>query len=201
MQAAEAETRLREAVAALPKALRDHVLRVEAEAVRLADRHGVDRERVRLAALAHDLLRHKSGPELLALAMENGLATDEVEQSAPVLLHGPLAARIAPAAYGLHDPDVLAAIDCHTTARVGMSALEKVLFIADKVEPEKIARNPSWREVRELAEAEPAAPAGRGLDRALLRWLDLHLEEAVRRAWPLHPRSVAARNELLTAAP
>jgi len=191
------ESRLREAVEALPMGLRDHVLRVEVEAVRLANKHGVDRERARLAALGHDLVRHKTAAELLALAIEHDLETNDVERAAPILIHGPLAARILATAYGLHDAEVLAAVDCHTTARAGMSPLEKVLFIADKVEPEKIERNPSWREVRDLAETDPSTGSGQGLDRALLRWLDLHLEEAVRHAWPLHPRSVEARNELL----
>jgi len=191
------ESRLRDAVEALPMGLRDHVLRVEAEAVRLADRHGVDRERARIAVLGHDLLRHKTAPELLALAAVHGLQPDAVEQTAPVLIHGPLAARILQSAYGMTDADVLAAIDCHTTARAGMSTLEKVLFVADKIEPEKVERNPSWREVRELSEIDPSTGSGHGLDRALLRWLDLHLEEAVRHSWLLHPRSVEARNQLL----
>ncbi len=183
------EGRLRDAVEALPTGLRDHVLRAEVEAVRLAAKHGVDCERIRVAALGHDLVRHKSGPELLALAAVHALQPDAVEQAAPVLLHGPVAARILAGPFGLTDAEALAAVDCHTTARAGMSRLEKVLFVADKIEPEKIERNPSWREVADLAEVD--------IDRALLRWLDLHLEEAVRRGWLLHRRSVEARNELL----
>jgi predicted HD superfamily hydrolase involved in NAD metabolism len=114
---------------------------------------------------------------------------DEVERATPVLLHGPIAARVLPRDYALLDADVLAAIECHTTARAGMSVLEKVLFVADKIEPGKIEQRPAWQEVRELADPS--------LDEALLRWLDLHIEEALRRGWLLHRRTIEARNELL----
>lgn len=186
------ETRLRDAVEALPKGLRDHVLRVEVEAERLAKLHDVDPLRARIAALGHDLVRDKSGTELLALASRCCLDPDDVERATPVLVHGPVAARILALEYRLDDGELLAGVDCHTTARAGMAALEKVLFIADKVEEEKLQRYPAWREVRDLAQTS--------LDRALLRFLDLHFEEAVQRRWLVHRRSLEARNELLLAS-
>jgi HD superfamily phosphohydrolase YqeK len=70
-----------------------------------------------------------------------------------------------------------------------MSAVEKVLFLADKVEPGKAAGRPDLEEVRRMAEID--------LDEAVLRYLDLQLVEAVRQGWPLHPDAVAARNELI----
>jgi HD superfamily phosphohydrolase YqeK len=73
-----------------------------------------------------------------------------------------------------------------------MSRLEKALFVADKIEHDKVARKPGLAEVRGLAE--------RDLDAAMLRYLDLHLVEAVERRWQVHPRSVAARNQLLAAS-
>lgn len=187
--AAGLESRLRDAVDALPAGLRDHVLRVEGEADRLAELHDADRARARLAALGHDLVRNKRGDELLALASLYAIDPDEVERATPILVHGPIAARILVRDYGLDDADVLAGIDCHTTARAGMSALEKVLFVADKIEPEKLERNPDWREVRDLAQTN--------LDRALLRYLDLQLEQAVQRRWLIHPRSLEARNQVI----
>jgi predicted HD superfamily hydrolase involved in NAD metabolism len=187
----EIEGKLRRAVDALPKALRDHVLRVEVEAVRLAESHGVDVERARIAALGHDLVRHKHGDELLALAAQYGLSPDEVERAEPILVHGPVAARMLVDDYKLADNEIVAGVDCHTTARADMAVLEKVLFVADKIEPQKLETRPQWREVRDLAGVE--------LDQALLRFLDLHFEEAVERGWLLHPRSVEARNQLIGA--
>ena len=72
-----------------------------------------------------------------------------------------------------------------------MSPLEKVVFIADKVEPGKSAGRPNLDEARHLAETD--------LDAAMLRLLDLQLHEAVQHGWPLHPDTVAARNELILA--
>jgi predicted HD superfamily hydrolase involved in NAD metabolism len=155
--------------------LREHVLRVEAEALALAEKHGVDAQRAVIAALGHDLVRHVKGAELLALAEAYGLTPDAIETASPVLVHGPVAARMLARDYGLVDAEVLAGIDCHTTARAGMTALEKVLFVADKVEPGKLAHEPALGEVKELS--------AESLDAAVLKY----------------PRSLEARNELLVA--
>ncbi len=185
------ETRLRQAVATLPDGLREHIRRVEEEAVRLAALHGVDEHRARLAALGHDLVRHKDGAALLQLAAVYDMTPDAIERASPILVHGPVAAVMLWRDYGLDDAELLAGVDCHTTARAGMALLEKVLFVADKVEPHKLAREPALAEVRQLAEDD--------LDAALLRYLDYNLEHSVRRRWQVHPRSNEARNELLTA--
>jgi len=84
---------------------------------------------------------------------------------------------------------VLAVARWHSTGRAGMSTLEKVLFLADKVEPGKAAGRADLEEIRRLAETD--------LDGAVLRYLDLQLVDAVGQGWPLHPDAVAARNELL----
>ncbi|HLF76557.1 MAG TPA: bis(5'-nucleosyl)-tetraphosphatase (symmetrical) YqeK, partial [Dehalococcoidia bacterium] len=164
-------SKLRQAVDALPRGLRNHILRVETEADRIAQEHGVDRERARLAALGHDLVRHLRGRELLDMAMRYGLTPDPIETESPILVHGPVAARILAVDYGVSDAELLDAVDCHTTARAGMAPLEKVLFIADKVEPEKLARSPELQSVYDAALDN--------LDTGLLLYLDIYLEEAV----------------------
>ena len=176
-------------VEALPRGLRRHIEGVVAEARRLARFHGVDEERAALAAWAHDIARANRPGELLRLARELGLNPNEVEEAAPVLLHGPVAARLLTSRFGIDDEEVLAVARWHTTGRAGMSSLEKVLFLADKVEPGKSAGQPDLEEVRRLAETD--------LDGAMLRYLDLQLLEAVRRGFALHAGTVAARNELI----
>ena len=182
--------RLRQAVDALPKGLREHILRVESECDRLAQRHDLDRERARLAALGHDLVRHLTDPDLLDLANRYGLSPSAVETASPILVHGPVAACILALEYALDDHELLDAVDCHTTARAGMTPLEQVLFIADKIEPDKLARRGSLRAVRDSAQED--------LDAAVLCYLDLYLEDAIRKRWLLHPRVLEARNDLLT---
>jgi predicted HD superfamily hydrolase involved in NAD metabolism len=191
MTATDVESRLRLAVETLPARLRDHVLRVEAESARLAEVHDVEVARARLAALGHDLVRHLKAAELLALATRYGLDPDPVERASPILTHGPIAARILVLDYGIEDSEVLDGIDCHTTARAGMTALEQVLFVADKIDGQKIEREPELAEVRDFAQSS--------LPRAVLRYLDFNLVQAVRRGWQVHPRSIEARNELIVS--
>jgi predicted HD superfamily hydrolase involved in NAD metabolism len=182
---------LRGHIEGLPGGLRRHIEAVVAEARRLARLHGVDEERAVMAARTHDIARATDPEELLRLARKAGLNPNEVEEAAPILLHGPVAARLLASRYGVEDEEVLASARWHSTGRAGMSVFEKVVFLADKVEPGKVAGRPDLEEVRRLAETD--------LDRAVLRYLDLQLLEAVRQGWPLHPDAVAARNELLLA--
>ncbi len=183
--------KLRAAVAVLPRGLQAHVLTVEVEAVRLAGLHGLDPDRLRIAALGHDLARGELPERLPALAARYGAEIDAVERASPILLHGPVAARMLIHDYACDDAEILDAIAVHTTASPGMTALAKALFVADKVDPTKVARKPRLAEVRELADTN--------LDSAVLRYLDLNLLEAVERGWQVHPRTLAARNELLGA--
>jgi predicted HD superfamily hydrolase involved in NAD metabolism len=109
----------------------------------------------------------------------------------PVLMHGPLAVPILREQYGVVDADVLGAVAAHTTAAPRMSRLQKLLFVADKIEPHKIERRPPIERVRELADSD--------LDAALRAYLDYHVLVALDERWPLHPNTVAARNELVAA--
>ena len=183
------EERLRRAIEGLPAGLRAHVLRVEQESMWLADRHEVDPARASLAALGHDLVRHLKGQELLAMASLYGLKPDDIEVVSPILTHGPIAAQILMQDYSFEDSDILAGIDCHTTARAGMTPVEQVLFVADKVEPNKLSREPALGEVRDAARDS--------LDAAVLRYLDMNVEKALQKRWLLHPRTLEARNDLL----
>jgi len=181
---------VREAVARLPRGLADHIERVAAEADRLAAGfRELDREQVELAAWGHDIARALSPRELLARARRFGLEVIAVEEEAPILLHGPVGAEILRRKHGIDDPEVLAAARFHSTGRAGMSLLEKVIFVADKIETGKVRARPALAKVRELAE--------RDLDAAILEYLDQMVAVAREEGWPLHPDAVAARKELL----
>ncbi|MGQ9572795.1 MAG: bis(5'-nucleosyl)-tetraphosphatase (symmetrical) YqeK [Dehalococcoidia bacterium] len=183
---------LKAAIGHLPRGLADHIERVVAEARRLAARfQDLDGERVELAAWGHDIARALSPQELLARVHELGLEVDPVEEQAPILLHGPVGAEILRHQYGIDDAEVLAAARFHSTGRAGMSLLEKVIFVADKIEPGKVQAKPALATVRALADDD--------LDGAILEYLDQMLETARQERWPLHPDAVAARNELLLA--
>lgn len=174
---------LEAAVAKLPRGLRDHVLRVVREARRLARRHGIDEERAVVAALGHDLARSSRSSGLARRTKAGGLTPSQLER------HGALSAQILAERFGIEDPEVLAAARYHTTGRAGMSALERLIFVADKIEPEKA------REELEVAEARRLADDS--LEAAMRCLLDRQVARAVERGWLLHPDTVAARNELL----
>jgi predicted HD superfamily hydrolase involved in NAD metabolism len=176
------------AVDQLPAGLRDHVLRVVDEARRLARRHRVDEERAALAALGHDLLRAKPPAELLSMAESAGFETSALERESPLLLHGPLAAHLLAERFGIDDADVLAAARYHTTGRAGMSDLERLIFVADKIEPSKLRGRPELADTRRLAETS--------LRDAMRHFLESHIEHARSRGWQLHPDTVAALAEL-----
>jgi predicted HD superfamily hydrolase involved in NAD metabolism len=183
---------VREAVARLPRELAEHVERVVAEAERLAARFpGLDRQRVELAAWAHDIARALSPQELLAGARRFGLEVSPVEEEAPILLHGPVGSEILRREYGIEDAEVLAAARFHSTGRPGMSLLEKVIFVADKIEPSKVRAKPALARVRALADHD--------LDAAILEYLNQMLQTARRRGWPVHPDALIARKELRSA--
>jgi predicted HD superfamily hydrolase involved in NAD metabolism len=187
----ETEELLRAALPKVPAPLAEHVLRVADEAVRLADIHGIDRHSARIAALGHDIMRAHSPERLLKIAAEQGYALEEAERLEPVLLHGPLAVAVLREQYRVIDADVLGAVASHTTARAGMTRLQKLLFIADKIEPHKMGGRPPVIRVGDLAETD--------LDAAMLAYLNYQVVNALEKGWPLHPNTIAARNELLAA--
>ena len=181
---------LKAAIGRLPRGLAEHVERVVAEADRLAaGLKELDREQVELAAWGHDIARALSRQELLARARGFGLEVSPVEAEAPILLHGPVGAEILRREHGIDDPEVLAAARFHSTGRAGMSLLEKVIFVADKIEPGKVRAKPALARVRELADQD--------LDAAILEYLDQMLMVASEENWSLHPQAIAARNERL----
>ena len=113
-----------------------HVLGVEEEAIRLAGKYGADVEKARIAALLHDCTKRLSPEEHYALCGKYGVPLDEVERAAPKLLHAKTGAAIARAVFGA-DSEVCDAILYHTTGRANMTVLEKVIYLADYIEPNR----------------------------------------------------------------
>lgn len=177
--------------AALTRQLRGerlaHTYRVLETARALGARYGADEGQVSVAALMHDYAKAMRPAELLEHARRRSLIVDPAEEAQPHLLHGPVAAALLEELGLVTDPAVRDAIRYHTTGRAGMSLLEKVIWLADYIEPGRSF--PGVEAIR--AEAEQA------LDLALLHALDNSIIYVIRRGWPLHLYSVHARNALL----
>lgn len=164
-----------------------HTYRVRDTALALAARHGARTDQAEVAALMHDYAKAMPGHVLLHEARERSLIVDPAEEAQPQLLHGPVAAALLAEQGLVTDPAVLDAIRYHTTGRAGMSLLEKVVWLADFIEPGRIF--PGVDEIRRLAEDD--------LDRALLQALDNSITFVIQRRWMLHLYTVYARNGLL----
>lgn len=185
-----AETRaLRARMAAeVPDFMIAHIDRVVAAAEPLARRHGADVGRTLLAAQGHDLLRALTDEEWLARAEARGLELLPVEREQPVLLHGPLGALELEERFGVEDELVLHAIRRHTTGDPAFGPEAWAMFVADKIEPAKLARRPELQRVIDLA--------GDSLEAAALAYLELEAERSVREGFTLHPHAIVTREAL-----
>ena len=162
-----------------------HVLGTEQEAARLAERWGADVEKARRAALLHDCTKKLNLPEQLALAERFRVPLDEMERREIKLLHSKTGAGIAGAVFGT-DEEITGAIRWHTTGRGGMTLLEKVLYLADYIEP---TRDFSGVEALRRACYED-------LDAGLLLGLEMTIGEMEARNAPIHPKTLEARDAL-----
>ncbi|MCE5234678.1 MAG: nicotinate-nucleotide adenylyltransferase [Clostridiaceae bacterium] len=111
-----------------------HTMGTVRAAAYLAERYGADPEKARLAALLHDCAKVKK-EEMLAYLEYFGACPYGYAKRSPSILHGPIGAEVARADYGVTDPEVLLAIANHTACSEGMGVLEKVVYLADKIEP------------------------------------------------------------------
>lgn len=129
----------------LPPELFAHVLGTAETAGALARLYGCDEQKARLAGLLHDAARRWPAGELLAFAEKHRLAVDEYSLAQPVLLHAPVGAVLAKEQWGIEDKDILDAIAHHTLGFPGMTVLAQIVYLADKIEP-----NRSYPQVEEL---------------------------------------------------
>lgn len=114
-----------------------HSLGVEYTAATLAFVHGEDVKKARIAGLLHDNAKCIPTHEKLKKAYKLGLRVRKREEENPDLLHGKLGAYYAKEKYGVTDPDILSSITYHTTGHPDMCLLDKIIFVADYIEPNR----------------------------------------------------------------
>lgn len=127
-----------------------HTLGVMQMCAALAIRYEYPMERAQLAGLLHDCAKCIPGKKKLKLCEEHKIPVTEFEKEHSFLLHAKLGAWVAKEKYGVTDAEILEAITWHTTGKDQMSVLEKIVYIADYIEP---ARNkaPRLAEIRKIA--------------------------------------------------
>ena len=163
-----------------------HVMGVEEEAVKLAKFWGADPELARHAAILHDCTKYLDLDAQLKLCRKYGIPLDDLERQAVKLLHAKTGACIARYVFGEPD-EVYEAILWHTTGKADMTLLDKVLYMADYIEPNRDFEGVD--RLRELAYTD--------LDRAMLLGVDATIREMEERGYLIHTNTLSARQWLL----
>lgn len=167
-----------------------HSVNVMETAEKLALHYGADPQKARIAGLLHDCGKIASGEKIVQISKEYNSVPDEISRSEPGLLHAPLGTVLAKQIYGIEDEEILSAIRTHTTGCRDMSLLQKIVFIADYIEPGR-----DFEGVDGIRRE-----AFNDLDAAIIKALDYTIKHVIDRGMLLHPDTVNARNFLLSEA-
>lgn len=134
----------------LDKERYEHTLGVMYTACALAMCHGADMDQALLAGLLHDCAKCIPSAKKIKLCQKYHLEVTDIERNNPSLLHAKLGAFLAKKKYHITDQEILNAIKSHTTGKPAMTLLEKIIYIADYMEPGR-PELPNMAEVRKLA--------------------------------------------------
>lgn len=115
----------------------EHSIGVSYTCIALAMRYGYDLDKAELAGLMHDCAKRYTDSVLIAKCEKHGVALTEDELRAPAVIHAKYGAWMAEYKYGITDEEILSAIRCHTTGKPEMGMLDKILYIADYIEPRR----------------------------------------------------------------
>lgn len=163
-----------------------HTKNVKKMAVKLAKRWGADPEKAALAAILHDAAKELPKDRQLQIFAENAIIAENAPMRPTSVWHGIAAAILCETEWGVHDPEVLSAIRCHTTGKPGMSLLDKIIYMADMTSAER-----DYPGVEALREEE-----FEDLDMALLHALKRTVDFVKEKGGRLDDQSVAAYEDL-----
>lgn len=157
----------------------EHTQGVAYTSAALAMRYGEDIQKAELAGLLHDCAKCLDNDKKIQICKKHNIEISEAEQNNPFLLHAKVGGFLAKSKYKIDDEEIIDAILYHTTGRPGMSLLEKIVYIADYIEPGRDYA-PNLDEIRRLCFAD--------LDEALLKILEdilIHLKESKKEIDPM----------------
>lgn len=121
----------------LPAKRYEHSIGVMYTAAAMAMVHDVDIEKALTAGLLHDCAKYLDNDTKIEKCKKHGLSINQYEYANPELLHAKLSALYAKNKYEIDDSEILSAITYHTTGKPAMNKLEKIIFIADFIEPNR----------------------------------------------------------------
>jgi len=165
-----------------------HSIGVMQVSIDLAKKYGLDEKRVGLAALLHDYGKALSDEQLNEYLILNGLQIDEYIRKDMQLAHGIIGADMVTKDFCISDQEILDSIRYHTYGRSGMSMMEKIIYIADYIEPSR-----SYEGVEQLRKT-----VYEDLDRGIILSIENTVKYLEGRGFSIHPNSILLRNELLS---
>lgn len=166
-----------------------HSCMVSKEAVKLAQKYGCDVEKAEFAGLVHDIQKDTPKGEQLQTIEKYSIILDDVELVTPKLLHAISGAAVLKFEHNVTDADVLNAVRYHTTARAGMSLLEKIIYLADYISADR-----DYEGVEDLRKTIHSS-----LENGMNEALQYSINELLLKRAPIHIDTVKARNELILA--
>ncbi|MED3624518.1 bis(5'-nucleosyl)-tetraphosphatase (symmetrical) YqeK [Neobacillus thermocopriae] len=163
-----------------------HTLGVMETAISLARLYGADEKKAELAAIFHDYAKFRPKEEMREIIKSQSFPQDLLEYNAE-LWHAPVGAYLVEKEAGITDNEVLDAIRYHTSGRPGMTLLEKIIYLADYIEPGR--QFPGVDEVRELAKES--------LDKALIKSVQNTINFLMKKNQPVYPETFHMYNDLI----
>ncbi|MGG1677488.1 bis(5'-nucleosyl)-tetraphosphatase (symmetrical) YqeK [Neobacillus sp. NRS-1170] len=163
-----------------------HTLGVMKTAITLANQYGADEKKAELAAIFHDYAKFRPKDEMKEIIATKSFPQDLLEYNAE-LWHAPVGTYLVEKEAGISDRDVLDAIRYHTSGRPGMTLLEKIIYLADYIEPGR--HFPGVDEVREMAKES--------LDKALIKAVQNTIVFLMKKNQRVYPDTFHTYNDLI----
>ncbi|OJG71377.1 HAD superfamily hydrolase [Enterococcus phoeniculicola] len=160
-----------------------HVLGVEETAIALAKKYGASPEKASIAALTHDYAKERPDDEFILVINRDGY-DKELLNYGNAIWHGLVGADFVSRELGITDEEILSAIRLHTTGAAQMSLLDKIIYVADYIEPGRTF--PGVKEARELALLD--------LDEAVAFETKHTLEHLLAQEQKIYPKTIETYN-------
>jgi predicted HD superfamily hydrolase involved in NAD metabolism len=164
-----------------------HTVGVMETAISLANKYGVDEKKAELAAIFHDYAKFRDKEEMRSIIIEQHMDKELLEYNSE-LWHAPVGAYLVEKEAGIKDTEILDAIRYHTSGRPKMTRLEKVIYLADYIEPGR--KFPGVDEVREIAEKD--------LNKALIQSIQNSIIFLMKKNKRIFPLTFYTFNDLIT---
>ncbi len=164
-----------------------HTMGVAQTAQSLAEKWGANTQDAFLAGLVHDCAKEVPLDKTIELLEQDGVKLGEMEKRSPGILHAPLGAILARDIFGIANEDVLSAVRYHTTGRENMTLLEKIVYVADFIEPNRPYKEAEI--IRLIAEED--------IDKAVLCETDMVIKFNIDKGRFIHTDTIKTRNYFL----